>query len=111
MSPHRVLLLDHARLGTPSWHPDRIEGCVEFTTEVAEIENIYHSHTGIAVKLCDDPWFHLTCDAVHEVIGVWLGIQHYDIEVEFYPTKGFIVLLPLAGAHDNVLVMANSITI
>jgi hypothetical protein len=110
MDPHRVLL-DHARPGLPSHHPDRIEGCVEFTAEMVAIENDYHSHAVIAIKICDDPWFHLTHDAVCEAIGIWLDVSCRDVEVEFYPTKGFIVLLPSVGVRDSVLSAPNDLTV
>jgi hypothetical protein len=78
--------------------------CVPHSAELVAAENDYHSRGGvIAVKLCDDPWYHLVRDAVREEVAARLGVPGRDLEVEFYPTKGFFVLLPSSSFRDQVL--------
>jgi hypothetical protein len=66
-------------------------------------ENDYHARGIIAVVLCDDPWFHVTREAVQEAFGRWLGVPNHDVAVDFYPDKGFLVLLPTSGIRDRAL--------
>jgi hypothetical protein len=40
---------------------------------------------------------------VQEAVGKWLGIPHRDIGVEFYPPKGFLLLLPSPAIRDRAL--------
>jgi hypothetical protein len=47
--------------------------------------------------------FHITREAVQEAIRQWLGVPHRDVEVDFFPNKGFLVLLPTPSVHDQVL--------
>jgi hypothetical protein len=66
-------------------------------------ENDYHSRGLIAITISDDPWFHLTRDAVQEVAAERLGIPRGDINVDFYPPKGFLLLLRTPALWDCAL--------
>jgi hypothetical protein len=103
MAPHRLLPHDRATPGLSGQWPDRAKVVVEYSTELVATENDYHSRRVIAIKVCDDPWFHLSRDEVWEAVSNWLGIHHRDIDVQFYPTKGFLVLLPTSSMHDREL--------
>jgi hypothetical protein len=49
--------------------------------------------------VCDDPWFHLTRDAVGEAVGAWLAIPKKDIGVDVYAGK---------DVHRDHIVSANA---
>jgi hypothetical protein len=57
------------------------------------------------------PWFHLTRDDVGEAFRKWLGGPQRDIEVDFFPGKGFLVLMPSPSHHDSILLANNGIFI
>jgi hypothetical protein len=64
------------------------------------MENDYHARGVIAFSISDDPWAHISREAVQEAVGQCLGMPHRDIEVEFFPSKGFLVLLPTPVVCD-----------
>jgi hypothetical protein len=74
-------------------------------------EHDYHSRGVIAIKVCEDPWFHVSRDEVYEAMGAWLGVPCHDIDVEFFPTKGFLVLLPTSAPCDKALSSNTGLTI
>jgi hypothetical protein len=104
-------LHNHAKSGLPSERVDRAEACVAYSTEMVATENDYHSRGVIAIKVWDDPWFHLTWDDVGEAFGKWLGIPQRDIEVEFFLGKEFLVLMPSPSHRDSILSAYTSIFI
>jgi hypothetical protein len=79
--------------------------------EMVATENDYHSRGMIAIKVCDDPWFHLTWDDVGEAFRKWLGVPQRDIEVDFFLGKGFLVLMPSPSHRDNILSMNTGISV
>jgi hypothetical protein len=107
MAPHRFTLADCALPGSPTHHAERVEACVGYTTVMVATENDYHSRGLIAITVCDDSWFHITRNMVREVVSQWLGTPQSDIDVEFYPPKGFLILLALPDLRDRAL-SANS---
>jgi hypothetical protein len=63
--------------------------CVPHSAELVAAENDYHSRGGvIAVKLCDDPWYHLVRDAVREEVAARLGVPGRDLEWNSTRPKG-----------------------
>jgi hypothetical protein len=80
-----------------------VEACAAFTTEMAASENDYHSRGIIVIAICEGSRFLITHDAVQEAMGKSLGIPGRDIEVDFYPPKGFLLLLPSPSIHDRAL--------
>jgi hypothetical protein len=103
MATHHFLLHERAQPGLPEQRTDRAEIVIEYSAKLMAVENDYHSRGVIAIKVCRDPWFHVSRDEVHEVVSTWLGVPHRDIDVEFFPAKGFLVLLPTSALHDRAL--------
>jgi hypothetical protein len=79
--------------------------------EMVATENDYHSRGMIAIKVCDDPWFHLMRDDVGEAFRKWLGIPQRDIEVDFFLGKGFLVLMPSPSHRDSIISANTGISI
>jgi hypothetical protein len=67
------------------------------------IENEFHARGLIVIVICDDPWYRLTREMVREAAGRWLGVPPRDIGVDFFPLKGFMLLLPSTCLHDRAL--------
>jgi hypothetical protein len=111
MAQHRFLLLDRSKPRLPARRPDRTGIVVEYTAEFVVAENDYHSRGVIAIKICEDPWFHISRDEVREAVGAWLGVPRCDLEVEYFPAKGFHVLLPTPAIRDRVLSLNTGLTI
>jgi hypothetical protein len=103
MVTHRFLHHERAQPGLPEQRPDRAEVVVEYLAELMAAEHDYHSRGVIAIKVCEDPWFHVSRDEVCKAMGAWLGVPCRDIDVEFFPTKGFLVLLPTTAIRDKAL--------
>jgi hypothetical protein len=101
--PHRSAMQDRSKPGLPSRRADLYEACATYSAEMVAAENDYHARGVIAIKVRDDPWSHLTRDAVGEAFGAWLAVPKRDIEVDFYLGKGFLVLLPSPGHRDRIL--------
>jgi hypothetical protein len=47
------------------------------------MENDYNSCGLIAITVCDNPWVHLTRDAVQEAARSWLEIPYHNVDVKF----------------------------
>jgi hypothetical protein len=107
----RLVWLASARSGSPSSRMDSVEACITYTLAMVEAENVCHSRGLIAVSLCDDPWFRVTRDTVQEALGKWLGIPRRDIEVDFFPPKGFLLLLPSLDLRDWALSCNDDVSI
>jgi hypothetical protein len=107
MLPHRLALHDRGKPGLASNWADRVDDVAEYSADLLEAENDLHAHGVIAIKICDDPWYLLSRDAVREAFGRCLGVPRRDVEVDFYPNKGFLVLLPSPSVRDHAL-SANS---
>jgi hypothetical protein len=71
---------------------------------MAVTENEFHARGLIViVVVCDDPWYCLTREMVREAAGRWMGAPPRDISVDFFPPKGFMLLLPSPRLRDRVL--------
>jgi hypothetical protein len=82
-----------------------------FTTDMATSENEDHSRGLIAISICEDPWFCVTREAMQEDVGLWLGIRRRDIDIELFPRKGFLLLLPSSELHDHALSSNGSVPV
>jgi hypothetical protein len=94
MPHHSTVLADSPRPGSPSRRIDRADVCVAYTSVMLTVENDSHTRGLIAITVCDDPWFHLTRYMVQEAAGRWLGVPRRAVGVDFFPPKGFLLLLP-----------------
>jgi hypothetical protein len=103
MPPLREALRARDTPGSPSRRADQALIIEESCADITVAENLYHSRGFIIVKVCDDPWFRLTRDTVQEAFGLSLDVPLWDIMVDFYPNKGFLVLLPSPTLRDRVL--------
>jgi hypothetical protein len=54
-------------------------------------ENDYHSRGLITISVCNDPWFRVTREAVQETVGRWLDLPRRDVDIDFYPPKGYLL--------------------
>jgi hypothetical protein len=111
MTSHHFLLRDSAMPGLPTQRLDKAEVVVKYTAELVAVENDYHSRGVTDILICDDPWFHVSWDAVRKAIRAWLSVPRRDIEVEFYSAKGFLVLLPMPAIRDRALSLSVRFTI
>jgi hypothetical protein len=100
-------LVLRCRPGSPFRRADRTEFVAECSAEMVASENEFLSHGVIVILVCDDLWNHLSRDEVQEAFGQSLGVHRWDVEVDFYPNKGFLVLLPTPVLRDRILT-ANS---
>jgi hypothetical protein len=103
MATHRFVLEDHPSPGSLLARADRVDASTAFTPEMLATENDYHSRGLIAVAIYDDPWYCVTLDAVREATTRWLDIHPRDVHVDFYPPKGFLLLLPSSEIRDHAL--------
>jgi hypothetical protein len=103
MVPHSFAQADESCPGSPSEQSERIYACAAYITDMIGTENDYHSRRLIAITVSDDPWYHITRDVVQETTGTWLGIPRCDFVVDFYPPKGFLLLLPTPALRDRAL--------
>jgi hypothetical protein len=71
----------------PAWLPIQVGGpitaCAAFTADMLAMENDYNSCGLIAITVCDNPWVHLTRDAVQEAARSWLEIPYHNVGVKF----------------------------
>jgi hypothetical protein len=83
----------------------------EYNAELVAAENDYHSRGVIAIKICEDPWFHISCDEVRQAVGAWLGVPRCDLEVEYFLAKGFLVLLSTSAICNRMMSLNTGLTI
>jgi hypothetical protein len=48
---------------------------------------------------------------MQEDVGLWLGIRRRDIDIELFPRKGFLLLLPSSELHDHALSSNGSVPV
>jgi hypothetical protein len=106
-----LVLRSRGRPGSPSRRVGRTDFVAECSAEMVATENELHSRAVIAIAVYDDPWYHLTRDAVQEAVEQSLGVHRWDVEVNFYRSKSFLVLLPTPALHDHVLAANSGITV
>jgi hypothetical protein len=102
MASHRFALADHGRPGSPSKRAERVAACAAYSADMLATENDYHSRGLIAIAVYEDR-YHITRYAVQEAAGAWIGIPRCNVDVDFYPPKGFLLLLPTPALRDRAL--------
>jgi hypothetical protein len=63
-----LVLRSRGRPGSPSRRAGRTDFVAECSAEMVATENELHSCAVIAIAVYDDPWYHLTRDAVQEAV-------------------------------------------
>jgi hypothetical protein len=111
MSLHRFAMLPRPWPGSPFSRVDRFEACATYMPNMAAMENEYHSSGLITISIYDDPWYHIMRDTVQEAVSTWLGVPRHDVGVDFFPPKGFLLLLPSPAIRDQALTFNDGITI